>query len=118
EVNLNLVQIRRRLEILVQASDKCGSAYHWSSGVLFQELQWTASTELLHRRLRFGEGLLSLSSFIRRQLSVVWSNQLTAMSLMLQLGRCQPWTATQSPGPGGSLYRDMGKCVRAVVEKM
>lgn len=37
---------------------------------------------------------------------------------MLQSVRSQPWTATVSPEPGGSLYRDMGKSVCVVVERM
>lgn len=37
---------------------------------------------------------------------------------MVQSVRCQPWTATVSLGPGGSLYRDMGKSVCVVVEIM
>lgn len=37
---------------------------------------------------------------------------------MLQSVRSQPWTATVSPEPGGSLYRDTGKSVCVVVERM
>lgn len=76
EVNPNLVQIRSILETLDKASDMCGPAYLWSTGVLFQELQWAASTEQeTEIWLRASEP----SGFIGRQLSVVWSNQLTAV---------------------------------------
>lgn len=75
-MNPNLVQIRSSLETLDQASDMCGPAYLWSTGVLFQELEWVASTEQeTEVWLRASEP----SGFIGRQLSVVWSNQLTAV---------------------------------------
>lgn len=118
EVNPNLVQIRSSLETLDQASDMCGSAYHWSTGVLFQELQRAASTE---QETEVGLRTSEPSGFIGRQLSVVWSNQLTAVGPAEPDGpdsESQPWTATVSPGPGGSLYRDMGKSVCVVVERM
>lgn len=99
EVNPNLVQIRSSLETLDQASDMCGSIYLWSTGVLFQELQWAASTEQeTEVWLRVSEP----SGFIWRQLSAVWSNQLTAVgsaeldapvSEMPALDSyCEPWT--------------------------